>query len=88
MSEHKTGCYRQHSYRERGLIQKIQINIINKDIEKKKAPKRALGYISDKVSPLIVVRFKVSVAVQSPVSAMLTKGQVVRKVIKGLCQVQ
>ena len=31
-------------------------NTINKDIEQKRAQKRALGYTSDDVSPLTVVR--------------------------------
>ena len=39
---------------ERGLIQKVK-NIINKNIEKKRAKNRALGYPSDDVSPLTVV---------------------------------
>ena len=40
---------------ERGLIQKVK-NIIYKDIEKKRAQTRALGYTSDDVSPLTVMR--------------------------------
>ena len=53
LSEHKTGCYHQHNCRER-TYPKVK-NIINKNIEKKRANNRALGYTSDDVSPLTVV---------------------------------
>ena len=40
---------------ERRLIQKVK-HIIKKNIEKKRANNRVLGYTSDNVSPLTVVR--------------------------------